>query len=193
MLANSMPDPADDFAEWSDDGAPSMGTSFDRVIVDGGMDLTIEVGDQTLVPSRKDVVAAVRGKTLILTGDASNDTPLCITAIGPVLNVDHRGTGTVELQISKLPRLLVQSSGGGSIRGSGRVSTLEARNLGAGPIDLAELDAAHAWLTVEGAGPITARVRATVRIDKLGTGRLLLNPHLPPAPKPAVTKPRTRR
>jgi hypothetical protein len=157
-------------------------SEFAAVDVAGASRVSIRVGQPRTVVVRADdnllelVTTDVRDGVLVISESDSFDTetPLRVDVTVPVLDeLRLSGAGVMTVAGVDARRLVVSVPGAGSVHVAGSTRRLEADLAGVGELDLADLVATQADVTVSGSG--VARVHVTGALDALvsGTGAVV--------------------
>lgn len=154
---------------------------FTRVDLVGASTVTIGVGGEQQVVVRADdnlvdrVTTEVRGGTLVVgsTGSFETAVPMSVQVTVPSLDaVRLSGSGTLAVDGHELETLAIALSGAGTIRGAGTVTTLDVDLSGAGNVELGQLRARDAAVSVSGTGSVVVHVTGTLDADVSGTGSI---------------------
>jgi hypothetical protein len=152
---------------------------FSAVELKGVNDVTIGVGGEQLVVVRADdnllerITTTVRGGVLVIDeiGSLAAVTPLSIEITVPALEeVRLSGSGAITVDGHELDALAVALPGAGTIRAAGTVSALDVELAGTGEVDLGELIARDATVTLSGAGSVLVHVAGTLEAHVSGVG-----------------------
>lgn len=157
---------------------------FERISVQGSTDVDVRLGERASVVVRggketvDEVRTEVRDGTLVIEQD-DHDTltldgqRLRVEVVVPrLVSADVRGSGDLDVDLGdeRVTALDLSIQGSGDVTASGRVSTLHAAVDGSGDLQLDELRAADAAVSIEGSGDAGVRVDHALRATIAGSG-----------------------
>ena len=154
---------------------------FDRICLDGGIDLDIVCGrdhsvDVTLDDNlMENLVLEVRGKTLLIDWeeDCDPDSDSLIEIVMPeLLRMKIDGAGDIEIHDLEGKRFEFELNGACDLDIDGRIETLEIDLSGAGDIDTRHLDAENVDVTISGAGDVDVTATESIEARISGIGRI---------------------
>ena len=165
---------------WDDDAGPTRTEersvdAFDRIVVHGRADVVVRPGRRHRLELNgaaqvlRALVTTVDDGTLTIDPRGHTDDKLDVSIVLPHLRgVESDAAGRVEIERFDSDRLELRNDGVGRIAAVGRVGSLRVVAGGVGDLELSELMAREATITVKGVG--SARVSVADELHATVTG-----------------------
>ena len=153
--------------------------SFDQLEVRGDLNVTVEVGGESLVTVEgyenliPHVEAVVQGHRLIVrVRDACRLEPAPrILVLAPALTeFDLHGSGAIAIQRARGESLELGLYGGGVVVCDGKVSSVAVNISGSCAVDLFDLAASDVRVRLKGSGEVRTSVAEQLDVDVMGSG-----------------------
>ena len=154
--------------------------TFDRVELEGSVDLVARVGGAQRVDVRCDdnllprLVTEVTGRTLHVRLENGSyhfrHAPQVEVSVPALVRVGIAGSGDARVEDLAGDELAVEVAGSGSVRASGAVDRLEVGIAGSGDVRCFGLEARTASVEIAGSGDVELDVREALEVSIAGSG-----------------------
>jgi hypothetical protein len=158
--------------------------AFDRIEVNGSVDIDVVPGDASTVSvsAGEDVIdhvvtassngvlsVTIRDRGIVVGPDPYDDASVQVSA-GALKALQVNGSGDLHVNHVDMPALAIQISGSGDVEAAGTVDRLTTSIAGSGSVDLADLVARTATVSIEGSGDAKVNVAERLDVTVRGSG-----------------------